>query len=271
MDSGSFDNQPVDLKDSFQDESIHDRWESVYRGNALQDRFNDQMLDLLIEECGLTRGTVLDAGCGIGDHAFRFARRGFQTVGVDVSEPMLEHARRTAADLRITNVNFVQASLETLSLDRQFDLIHCRGVLMHIPNWKAALNRICSHLGDGGKIMLWENNHRSVEMKITRVLALLRKPTRRRVVTSDGIEFYDGKSGYAPLTRVANFERLGSELEKLKIDIVKRRTSEFFDINRFPAGIMRNTAIRMNRVAFRFPTTHNLACGNVIIGCRPVA
>jgi 2-polyprenyl-3-methyl-5-hydroxy-6-metoxy-1,4-benzoquinol methylase len=265
---GDISENTSNLADTFQDKSIHDRWESVYRGNSLQDRFNDRMLDALIPQCGLSEGNVLDAGCGIGEHTIRFAERGFRCVGVDVSDTVLELAGHSIMNTPNGQVEFVHGSLETLDLHRAFDLIHCRGVLMHIPRWRIALTQLCRHLAPGGTIMIWENNHRSIEMKIARAMRLFRKPSRRRVVTPDGIEFHDQKPGYAPLTRVANLGSMERELDRLGIDVVVRRTSEFFDINRFPIGIARNMSIRFNRIAFRFPITRDLACGNVIIGRR---
>lgn len=41
--------------------------------------------------------TVLDLGCGTGNHAVLLAERGYDVTGVDVSESMLEQARKKAA------------------------------------------------------------------------------------------------------------------------------------------------------------------------------
>jgi ubiquinone/menaquinone biosynthesis C-methylase UbiE len=40
--------------------------------------------------------TVLDLGCGTGNHAFPLAGRGYEVVGVDCSENMLTQARAVA-------------------------------------------------------------------------------------------------------------------------------------------------------------------------------
>jgi len=258
------------LSATFQDESIHDRWESVYRGNAWQDRLNDRMLESLLRRCNVPKAaTVLDAGCGVGDHTFRLATHGFQCTGVDVSEPMLEQARRTAErDFGSTPIEFIGGSLEDMELHRTFDLIHCRGVLMHIPNWRSALASLCRHLAPNGTIMIWENNHRSLEMMIVRALGLIRKPSRRRITTDDGVEFHDEKDGYAPLTRAANIGTLQREMERCGVTVFDRRTTEFFDINRFSDGVARHLAIRFNALAFAFPGTRRLACGNALLGRR---
>ena len=64
----------------------------------------------------LPSGRVLDVACGGGRNAIFLAERGFEVVGVDVSEVALEHARERAraADADVT---FVHADFETFELD----------------------------------------------------------------------------------------------------------------------------------------------------------
>jgi 2-polyprenyl-3-methyl-5-hydroxy-6-metoxy-1,4-benzoquinol methylase len=44
-------------------------------------------------------GTVLDVGCGSGDHAIALAQRGLPVLGVDFVEAAIEQARAKAASL----------------------------------------------------------------------------------------------------------------------------------------------------------------------------
>lgn len=56
-----------------------------------------QEVEALVELLGLRPGErVLDVGCGPGRHAHELARRGFEVVGVDISETFVELARRGA-------------------------------------------------------------------------------------------------------------------------------------------------------------------------------
>ncbi|MFN2569921.1 MAG: class I SAM-dependent methyltransferase [Candidatus Dormibacteria bacterium] len=59
----------------------------------------------------LSRGPVLDAGCGTGRVAIELARRGLRVAGVDVDAEMLATARHKSPELE-----WVQGDLATLDL-----------------------------------------------------------------------------------------------------------------------------------------------------------
>jgi len=67
---------------------------------------------------------VLDLGCGSGGHAVELASRGYQVVGVDLSQTMLNKAAECAL-ARGQNVNWVKGDMRKLSLDSVFDGIYC--------------------------------------------------------------------------------------------------------------------------------------------------
>ena len=60
--------------------------------NVPYDDWCDLYSDILAEH-GVTDGIMLDLGCGTGTMTRRFSRRGFDMIGVDASEEMLEMAR----------------------------------------------------------------------------------------------------------------------------------------------------------------------------------
>ena len=64
--------------------------------------------------------TVLDLGCGTGNHALPLARRGYEVVGVDRSEAMLEQAIAKSED---GEASFQQGDIRDLRLDREFDAV----------------------------------------------------------------------------------------------------------------------------------------------------
>jgi glycine/sarcosine N-methyltransferase len=70
---------------------------------------------------------VLDAACGTGHHAIALARRGYQVVGTDLSEAMIQRARKNAAAAGV-DVAFEVAGLGSLArLGQTFDAVICLG------------------------------------------------------------------------------------------------------------------------------------------------
>jgi cyclopropane fatty-acyl-phospholipid synthase-like methyltransferase len=68
------------------------------------------------------RGRVLDLGCGTGENAIFFAKRGCEVIGVDGARAAIAAAKRKAAALGLTNVDFlVHDALAVTALARQFD------------------------------------------------------------------------------------------------------------------------------------------------------
>lgn len=83
------------------------------------------------------KGTILDLGCGPGHHSKYFSNIGFKVTGVDLSEEMIEIAKRVSpnSDFQIMDI------LELNSNKDSFDGIWASASLLHIPK-----NRIKSVL-----------------------------------------------------------------------------------------------------------------------------
>jgi SAM-dependent methyltransferase len=95
--------------------------------------------------------TVLDAGCGTGRIARELARRGVDTVGVDLDPEMLATARRRAPEL-----TWVLADLASIDLDRTFDLAIAAGNVMILltPGTEGAvLTSVARHVRTGGLLI----------------------------------------------------------------------------------------------------------------------
>jgi len=68
---------------------------------------------------------VLDYGCGNGIHSIWLAKRGAKVIGIDLSEDLLEVARRKAKEEKIRdNINFLLMDCENMEFnDNSFDII----------------------------------------------------------------------------------------------------------------------------------------------------
>jgi ubiquinone/menaquinone biosynthesis C-methylase UbiE len=256
------------LKETYAQEKIHSQWESVYRGQPILNRLNDRCMDRVLKHLNPpSDGIVLDAGCGIGDHSLRIADRGYRCCGVDLSECVLETARKDAVKRGLASkTSFVCQPLEDLAFENDtFDAVYCRGALMHIPQWKRALANLCRVLKAGGRIAILEGNHRSLEMAAVLLVRKIQNRKSQMIKTDAGFEFWSEMNGHPFVVRAANTRRLASELEINRTKVLKTLAHEFWDINRFPVGALRGAALQFNWVYFllRFPS---FGCaGNAII------
>jgi SAM-dependent methyltransferase len=71
---------------------------------------------------------ILDIGCGTGRHDIELAKRGYNVVGVDLSDTMLAKARENSAKANV-KVEFLQGDARALFFNEEFDfaMMVCEG------------------------------------------------------------------------------------------------------------------------------------------------
>ena len=97
---------------------------------------------------------VLDIGCGFGDTTQRLAElvgSEGSALGVDVSDPFVETARREAEEAGSANLSYRLADVQTLQLPREFDYAFSRMGIMFFANPVAALRNVRQALVPGGR------------------------------------------------------------------------------------------------------------------------
>jgi 2-polyprenyl-3-methyl-5-hydroxy-6-metoxy-1,4-benzoquinol methylase len=78
-------------------------------------------VDFIEAEAGGDRKKkILDVGCGTGRHAVELAKRGYEVVGLDLSETLLGKARAKAAEAGV-RIDFIRADARDLRFDAAFD------------------------------------------------------------------------------------------------------------------------------------------------------
>lgn len=96
------------------------------------------------------RGLTLDVGCGEGRLARELAGRGYDVVGVDASEALINEAR--AAD---PSGRYEVASIDALPFaDGAAELAVCVNVLPHIHDLQAAAGELARVLASGGTLLI---------------------------------------------------------------------------------------------------------------------
>ncbi len=100
--------------------------------------------------------TILDLGCGTGGHALILARRGYQVMGVDRSQDMLEIAKEKAKKAGLP-VEFVSRDIAGIDLQSSFDAVIGMFAVMSYQTSNSAFARACrtasKHLKRGGIFM----------------------------------------------------------------------------------------------------------------------
>ncbi|RYD93317.1 MAG: class I SAM-dependent methyltransferase [Sphingomonadales bacterium] len=104
-------------------------------------------------------GSILELGAGTGRVAIPLAEQGFDVVGLDIAQSMLDQAEAKRAQLPaevVARLRFVRGDLRSLALGQRFDLIVASYyTLAHVqPSaaWKQAFGGMARHLAPGGTI-----------------------------------------------------------------------------------------------------------------------
>ena len=102
--------------------------------------------------------SILDLGCGTGNHAIPLARRGHEVVGVDRSIWMLAEAqRKLVPDEQHAGVRVIQGDIRSVDLHRHFDVVLMMfavlGYQLEDTDVRAAFDTARRHLPAGGLLL----------------------------------------------------------------------------------------------------------------------
>lgn len=137
-------------------DAAHD-WDDVYGGAPPPwDIGRPQPAFLRLVETGALTGSLLDAGCGTGEHTILAARHGAHALGIDLSGRAIETARRKAADRGIEAEFRVHDALGLAALGESFDTIVDSGLFHVFDDTARALYVAAVHsaLRPGGHLHL---------------------------------------------------------------------------------------------------------------------
>jgi ubiquinone/menaquinone biosynthesis C-methylase UbiE len=111
-------------------------------------------LEELLRHFGHRAETVLDLACGTGKVSRLLAMKGYEVVGVDGSEAMIEEARRRTPS---GEVEYHCQRMELLSLGRRFDLVvslfDSLNYLTEPDDLRECFRRVAGHLNPGGLLV----------------------------------------------------------------------------------------------------------------------
>jgi len=97
--------------------------------------------------------SILDLGCGTGNHSLRLAERGYEVTGVDRSNEMLAIAKAKADQKKLPCV-FLQSDLREFDDTKKYDAVIMMfavlGYQLENEDVLAALKTVSKHLNRGG-------------------------------------------------------------------------------------------------------------------------
>ncbi len=100
---------------------------------------------------------ILDLGCGFGEHCIEYVNAGAErVVGVDISEKMLEVARKENSDPKIT---YLHMPMEDIGqIDEKFDLVISSLAFHYVEDFAGVVRNIYSLMNDDG-VFLFSQEH----------------------------------------------------------------------------------------------------------------
>ena len=95
--------------------------------------------------------TVLDCGCGSGQHIGFTAPYAKTVTGIDLNATSIAKERTSM----YKNVILKEADIASMNLGEIYDIVYSIGVLHHTDNPTASFQNIARHCTSGGKVIVW--------------------------------------------------------------------------------------------------------------------
>lgn len=129
-------------------------FENYYSLREREDCYNDLLEQPAMANMlpSLTNKTVLDLGCGYGHNCVDFVKHGAsKVIGIDISQKMLEIAKKESSDNKIQYINMSMTDISTLNI--KFDFVYSSLAFHYIENFKKLITDIYSLLNSNGELL----------------------------------------------------------------------------------------------------------------------
>lgn len=131
--------------------SEYDSWYETKMGSFIDEVETKAAFDLFQPQ---SEEKILDIGCGTGNFSIKLAKRGCKVVGIDISQAMLEEARKKTKKNNL-DINFQKGNALNLDFaDNSFDSVFSMTAIEFIEDLEKAFKEMKRVVKPGGKIML---------------------------------------------------------------------------------------------------------------------
>lgn len=155
----------------------HDQWSLVQDGEL--GLFKDWIAPFKLEDF---RGkTVLEAGCGGGQHTSFVAPYASEIVAVDLNTVDIAKKRNE----KFKNITYVEADIAAMDLGRKFDIVFSIGVVHHTDSPDKTFENLRKHVKPGGTLIVWvysQEGNAMVQYGVEPVRKLLLSRMSRRAL-----------------------------------------------------------------------------------------
>lgn len=167
--------------------------------------------------------TIIDIGCGTGDHSIELAKKGYTVVGVDRSQEMIREANQRKIGLSkdvIKNVNFIYGDTEDILFDLNisFDCALFMGnSISHNPhNYRNLIKKVSNSLAENGVMVFQVTNFEKVIKAQKRLLSFNFAEPQDEINKEYGfLEFYDNPIEHSK-TILKTFAIMSSDRKRWK-------------------------------------------------------
>ena len=111
---------------------------------------------------------IVEFGCGTGWLSMFLAQRGYEVLGIDISEDAIRHARTAAQARQLKTVEFVACDYESFAGQARFDYAIFHDALHHAESELDALRCACAALAPGGCVITLEPGEGHSETEASR-------------------------------------------------------------------------------------------------------
>jgi 2-polyprenyl-3-methyl-5-hydroxy-6-metoxy-1,4-benzoquinol methylase len=133
-----------------------DFFNAAYRGSPPWDIGRPQKEFVELEQRGEITGSVLDIGCGTGEHTLFFAAEGHEVWGIDSAPLAIRKAQEKAAERGLTVHFLVMDALDLARLARKFDTATDSGLFHTLSDEDRPVfvDSLAAVLSPGGKYFM---------------------------------------------------------------------------------------------------------------------
>ncbi|MCG9127496.1 methyltransferase domain-containing protein [Candidatus Poribacteria bacterium] len=147
-------------------DKIYDEWYLTHgRFNFESPEFVRQHIPFYEQSLGLSnKDFILDAGCGIGSYTREFNRKGYNIIGIDLSENFLSEARDITKSEEL-DIEYILGDYNEMSFEDEFSVIFFEGSFFYKSRdgLVSLLSRIYKALKPNGKLYFVHPNQEIIK------------------------------------------------------------------------------------------------------------